>query len=132
MERGERMRVVALLLACVAGAIGADIPTSPDVKAVAEAKGPAEAKPAGEPKAPIDAKALAEAKSQVKALYAEAQQRNDLWTALQLEAWAASQRQQLRGAPMLGASEVYGDPAFACPEEVKQVVDRGDAIEAVT
>src|SRR4051812_29650015 len=82
--------------------------------------------PGGESKA-LTAQVLAETKAQAKQTYSEAVQHNDLWTGLQLEAWAASQKVSLRGGPILGASEVYGDPLFACPDDVRNLMDRGDA-----
>ncbi len=76
-------------------------------------------------------------KAQAKALYTEVTRgtdtrSGDLWTAIQLEAWAAPQKLSLRGAPILGTSEILGDPLLACPDDVRCVFDRGDALDVLT
>jgi hypothetical protein len=113
MRRGLSCTVLAWSLLAAPLARGADAPPVADAKT-------------------LTTQALAEAKAQVKQTYNDAQVRADLWTGMQLEAWAAQQKVTLRGAPMLGQSEVYGDPLFACPDEIKMMYDRGDAVEAVT
>ncbi|MBA3710290.1 MAG: hypothetical protein H0W83_15885, partial [Planctomycetes bacterium] len=71
-------------------------------------------------------------KAVLKASYAEMLKENDLWSAIQVEAIAAAQKIDLRGAPCLAGSDIYGDPTFACPDEVRVISDRGDAICAAT
>ncbi|MFM2092638.1 MAG: hypothetical protein RLZZ127_3127, partial [Planctomycetota bacterium] len=65
-------------------------------------------------------------KAEAKALHARSLRENDLWTALQLEAWG--RRNTLRLGPVLGASDIHGDPVHGFPETVRLVVDRGAVI----
>jgi hypothetical protein len=65
-------------------------------------------------------------KAEAKALFARSLRENDLWTSLQLEAWG--RRNTLRLGPVLGASEIHGDPLHGFPETVRLVVDRGSVI----
>lgn len=54
----------------------------------------------------------------------------DLWSALCLEAIARERKQRIEGA--LGASEFWGDPAFATPDHILRILDRGDDVLVVT
>jgi hypothetical protein len=69
---------------------------------------------------------------QVRAQYADMLKANDLWSALQIEAYAAAQKLDLRAQPVFGASEVFGEPLFACPDDILTCVDRGPTISVVT
>jgi|GEM_PF-4652533 hypothetical protein len=71
-----------------------------------------------------------EIKAKVRALLAEALKANDLWTALQLEAYAT--RIGLRTNPFLAGSEVIGDPLMAYPNQIGGFWDRGDALLVVS
>ncbi|MBA2480014.1 MAG: hypothetical protein H0V44_05075 [Planctomycetes bacterium] len=76
----------------------------------------------------------ADLKAQLKTTYAAVMKSGDLWSAIQLEWIAAAQKERidLRGAPCLGGSDIYGDPTFASPDEVRQVADHGDSVAVLT
>ena len=73
--------------------------------------------------------ASAELKAKVRALLTDALKANDVWTALQLEAYG--QRIGLRTTPILGASEIFGEPLFAYPSQISALWDRGDSLVVV-
>lgn len=83
--------------------------------------------------APVAAVELsAEEKAQVAATYAE-MRRCDLWSAMQVEAWAEQQKLTLKGVGrVLGASDVMGEPLFAFPDDVRLVADRGEVVDVLT
>jgi hypothetical protein len=66
-----------------------------------------------------------ELKAKVRALLSDALKANDVWTALQLEAYG--QRIGLRTSPILGASEIIGEPLLAYPSQIVAMWDRGDS-----
>ncbi|MDA3959820.1 MAG: hypothetical protein PF961_03445 [Planctomycetota bacterium] len=76
------------------------------------------------------ASAAEDAMSAAKALHREALSQADIWTCLQLEAWA--EREGKRLGPALGrASMVFGDPLLAFPDSVAGSHDLGDRIVVV-
>jgi len=67
----------------------------------------------------------AETKDAVRELHLDAARRGDLWTAIQLEAYA---RGDAKLRPVLGASLIHGDPLFAFPTPIAAWWDRGDEV----
>lgn len=78
--------------------------------------------PAGEAVTVTDAKA-ADPKVEARQLHARCLREGDVWSALQLEAWG--RQVNLRLGPVLGASDICGDPLFAFPYPITQSEDRG-------
>jgi hypothetical protein len=103
-----RLILIALLIASV------------QVVGQAAEPGPGRLGPPGKAEA-----ANPELKAKVRALLSEALKVNDVWTALQLEAYG--QRIGLRTSPILGASEVIGEPLLAYPSQITAMWDRGDS-----
>ncbi len=66
-----------------------------------------------------------EIKEAVRDLHLDAARRGDLWTAIQLEAYA---RGDAKLRPVLGASQIHGDPLFAFPTPIAAWYDRGDEV----
>jgi len=64
----------------------------------------------------------------VRALQAEAAQANDVWTLIQLEAWAESEGTRLRSA--LPGVMVIGDPLFAAQRHINKMWDQGSQVVA--
>lgn len=69
---------------------------------------------------------------QVKSLWTEAATASDLWTCLQLEAWAREQHPTPRLPSVLGNSVLVGSPLLAFPEPVHQLADCGDRVVVCT
>ena len=67
----------------------------------------------------------------VKRLHNDAVNAGDWWTALQCEAYSAV-KLKTRMAPVLGPSEIFGDPLFAFPSDFIMVHDGGDRVLAIT
>lgn len=65
----------------------------------------------------------------LRAVQADAAHAGDLWTLLQVEAWAEANRLPLR--PALPGVTVLGDPVFACPVDISWVWDRGHEVIAL-
>ena len=68
----------------------------------------------------------AAARSEAKALHTEALRANDLWTVMQVEAWAAGNDLRLR--PALPGVTVIGDPLFAAPARIDLAADLGERL----
>ncbi len=66
-----------------------------------------------------------EIKAAVRDLHVDAARRGDVWTAMQLEAYA---RGDAKLRPVLGASLIHGDPVFAFPTPIAAWWDRGDEV----
>jgi len=103
-----RLILIALLIA------------SAQAVTLAAEPGPARLSPPGKAE-PVNA----ELKARVRALLGEALKANDVWTALQLEAYG--QRIGLHASPILGTSEVIGEPLLAYPNQILAMWDRGDS-----
>lgn len=68
----------------------------------------------------------AAAREEAKALHTEALRASDLWTVLQVEAWAATHDLRLR--PGLPGVTVVGDPLLAAPDEIDHIADLGERL----
>jgi len=66
---------------------------------------------------------------ELRTVQADAVQAGDLWTMLQVEAWADAKGLKLR--PALPGLSVLGDPIFACPQRISWVWDRGESVVAL-
>lgn len=82
-----------------------------------------------DPSTKVEPKAV-DVKAKVKALLAEALKAEDLWTALQLDAYAQA-KLAAKQAVQLGNTEIIGDPLLAFPARIHSVWDRGDAVGVV-
>ena len=71
-------------------------------------------------------------KAQLRALEGAATIAHDLWTATLAQTWAENLRLDLRTDPPLGNTMVFGDPAFACPDDIIFAADFGDHVAALT
>lgn len=117
MRRAAMSTMFALVM--LGNAAGAEVPpVRADVQPKSEAKTP-------------DPKAAAELKAKIKTLLTDALKAEDLWTALQLDAYAQS-RLAAKPAVQLGATEIIGDPLWAFPQPVAGVWDRGESIGVVS
>lgn len=72
----------------------------------------------------------ADAKAMTIKLHGDAFKDGDLWTVLQCEAYAT--RQGFRITPALGGTEVYGDPLFAFPADLRMVKDADSRVLVAT
>ncbi len=86
----------------------------------------------GDVRTGADAKELADTKAKVKALLADALKAGNLWTVLQLEAYAVQKLGERKSGSVLGPSEIIGDPLFAFPQTIVAGFDRGDTISVVS
>jgi hypothetical protein len=76
------------------------------------------------------AETVSEIRAKIRPIYAQMCD-HDWWSATQLEAWAQLQGIQL--GPVLGSdSLVFGNPAFATPEDVVALRDFGDQVQVIT
>jgi hypothetical protein len=96
---------------------------------VPAAEAPSQPSPPPAAAKPADAKPV-DVKAKFRAVLAEAQKANDLWTILQLEAYG-QQKLGIKPSPVLGASELLGNPLFAFPANVQTHWDRGDYVGVV-
>ena len=78
--------------------------------------------------AAVDAEATTRA--DIKALHAEALRANDLWTVVQIEAWANANGLRMRSA--LPGVTVIGSPLLATPININHVVDLGRHIVTIS
>jgi hypothetical protein len=71
-------------------------------------------------------------KVQAKATWSAAAKAGDVWTCLQLEAWARSRTPVVRLGSVLGESVVTGEALFSFPSGVQTLQDLGDRILVAT
>jgi hypothetical protein len=69
-------------------------------------------------------------KDPLRALHADCAKASDVWSCLQLEAWAKAHDQKLR--PLLGDSVVHGDILFAFPQPITNHWENQDFIGVAT
>lgn len=67
---------------------------------------------------------------EIRALYQDAVTDGDLWTAIQLEAYAKPRGSVMRG--LLGNSKIFGQPLLAFPRNIVAVFDQGERIGVCT
>jgi hypothetical protein len=72
----------------------------------------------------------AEDKNPLRALHTACAKANDVWTCLQLEAYAKANEQKLR--PLLGDTAVYGEILYAFPQPIQQHWESPDFIGVTT
>lgn len=66
--------------------------------------------------------------AQAKTVWSTAAKAGDFWTCLQLESWGRARTPAVRLGPALGASTTIGDPLFALPDRISDIVDLGDRL----
>ncbi len=59
-------------------------------------------------------------------------QANDVWSALQISAYAKSKGLDVRPPPSWAGVEILGDPIFACPHTIEKLYDTGREVIVVT
>ncbi len=71
-------------------------------------------------------------KTQARTTWTEAAKAGDVWSCLQLEAWAHSRKPAVRFGSLLGDSTVLGETLFAAPSHVSFLADQGERVVFAT